>query len=285
HNAHFFSAPISPPPSLTPLPQPSPPPLSLTLSPNPLPHTSPHLSPPPACPNGLYPPSPLPAFPHLSPTLRTPHPYPSLPRLSPKPLAQPAPQPLFPHASRLCLPSTPPSNTSPSHALATRLSPTVFLPHALILPGGVSWRGGSGIQWLAQVNVRADHGHRAMGHRRGGEWGEDKAVPVRWQIRERVWQCALPVISLHLRGLPSLSFPSLSYFPFPIFLSLLSLPSLAFLHSPPSFPSLRSLPSPPYLLSLFAGPIQQAQAKMTTIITSPSGHLAFSLAGSVLRLL
>ncbi|CAI5991462.1 unnamed protein product [Closterium sp. NIES-64] len=139
-----------------PLPHPSPSP----LSPNPLPHTYPPSLSPTRLPQRPLPTRlPCPAFPHLSPTLHTPHPHPSPPRLSPntslnlfpnpfpqtsRPTRSPTP---FPHASRLCLPSTLPSNTSPSHALATRLSPTVFLPHALILLGGASWRGGSQQSW------------------------------------------------------------------------------------------------------------------------------------------
>ncbi|CAI5957224.1 unnamed protein product [Closterium sp. NIES-64] len=242
HNAHFFSAPISPPPSLTPLPQPSPPPLSLTPLPQPSPpHLSPISLPHPLAPTASTHPSPLPAFPHLSPTLRTPHPYPSLPRLSPNTSLNLFPKPL-PQTSRPTrsptpfpprLPPVPPLHASFQHLPLSRLGHTP-LPHRLPPPcpdpAGRSQLARR--QWdpVASASQSSPHLHIPHLHlfhgpatrflsfmpscgcvvRRGGEWGEDKAVP---------------------------------------------------------------------------GLFSRRKAKMTTIITSPSGHLAFSLAGSVLRLL
>ncbi|CAI5940615.1 unnamed protein product [Closterium sp. NIES-64] len=224
--------PSSPTLSPTPLPHPSPP--------NPLPHTSPPSLSPTRLPQRPLPTRlPCPAFPHLSPTLRTPHPYPSLPRLSPNTSLNLFPKPL-PQTSRPTrsptpfpprLPPVPPLHASFQHLPLSRLGHTP-LPHRLPPPCPDPARRSqlARRQWDPVASATSPHLHIPHLHlfhgpatrflsfmpscgcvvRRGGEWGEDKAVP---------------------------------------------------------------------------GLFSRRKAKMTTIITSPSGHLAFSLAGSVLRLL
>ncbi|CAI5988291.1 unnamed protein product [Closterium sp. NIES-65] len=239
HNAHFFSAPISPPPSLTPLPQPSPPPLSLTPLPQPSPpHLSPISLPHPLAPTASTHPSPLPAFPHLSPTLRTPHPYPSLPRLSPNTSLNLFPKPL-PQTSRPTrsptpfpprLPPVPPLHASFQHLPLSRLGHTP-LPHRLPPPC-------------------PDPAGRSQLARR--QWDPVASASQ----SEHNW----PAMDLGVARLLSSSDP--------IVVGLVEITT-------------RTTLKQRCMMGLFS----RRKAKMTTIITSPSGHLAFSLAGSVLRLL
>ncbi|CAI5990562.1 unnamed protein product [Closterium sp. NIES-65] len=218
-----------------PLPHPSPSP----LSPNPLPHTSPPSLSPTRLPQRPLPTRlPCPAFPHLSPTLHTPHPYPSLPRLSPNTSLNLFPKPL-PQTSRPTrsptpfpprLPPVPPLHASFQHLPLSRLGHTP-LPHRLPPPC-------------------PDPAGRSQLARR--QWDPVASASQ----SEHNW----PAMDLGVARLLSSSDP--------IVVGLVEITT-------------RTTLKQRCMMGLFS----RRKAKMTTIITSPSGHLTFSLAGSVLRLL
>ncbi|CAI5989709.1 unnamed protein product [Closterium sp. NIES-64] len=248
-----------------PLPHPSPSP----LSPNPLPHTSPPSLSPTRLPQRPLPTRlPCPAFPHLSPTLHTPHPYPSLPRLSPNTSLNLFPKPL-PQTSRPTrsptpfpprLPPVPPLHASFQHLPLSRLGHTP-LPHRLPPPcpdpAGRSQLARR--QWDPVASAK-------LADETAAEQSTSRALGVRVLcvlfpgsealVAEHNW----PAMDLGVARLLSSSDP--------IVVGLVEITT-------------RTTLKQRCMMGLFS----RRKAKMTTIITSPSGHLTFSLAGSVLRLL